>query len=612
MAKGVRIIALATELGVKSEDVLAKLRAEGLGDKATSAQSTLTVGLAETVREWFRHGHSQMAAAVETAAPVPAEVPQIEPRMVMSPRIQGPRVVRSEEEDPDAVEAASWRRLRGGRANKPPIYSMTIGGFKSIGSPITIPLRPITLLYGPNSAGKSSIIQAIHYAAEFLSTGLHDVHDTRSGGSSVDLGGFRNVVHGQDPAGVITLGFDVPANDDLGNDLVGAGETPMCTAGYRVNLTIDSSGLVEYSLALNDRPFAVWRREVTEDPHFVWGRLNVNTWHPCFSTSSNRRPQRGEWLRGLGEWCKAFGEPDPQRKGWRLMLLSFRVASVPARASRNAGDEGTALSQLLQGPLTNLARLLGRSHYVGPLRSVPPRDWDSIGDHPEPATGLAAWRHLARTSDRDMLDRVNCWLQGGDHFDTGYRIERRGYRRVYTANTSTVQQPPDDAPLETEVVLVDGRHGDIAVGVADVGKGIAQVVPVIVEALCHPEEHYLLMLEQPELHLHPRGQAVIGDLLIKFRGDPRRFSSGGAGTSIALVETHSEYLILRILRRIRETTEERLPAGTSPIQPDDVAVVYVEPTDAGSEVKLLRIDTTGEFIDRWPRGFFAERAEELF
>lgn len=80
MAKGIRVIALAKELGVQSKDVLEKLRAEGLGDKATSPQSTLGVGLAETVREWFHHGHSPVATAVETAPPVPAEAPVAKPK----------------------------------------------------------------------------------------------------------------------------------------------------------------------------------------------------------------------------------------------------------------------------------------------------------------------------------------------------------------------------------------------------------------------------------------------------------------------------------------------------------------------------------------------------
>lgn len=74
MAKGIRVSQLAKELGVKSKEVLDKLKAEGLGDQARNHQSTVSVGLAMTIREWFAGAEGEGATAVETAAPVKAEV----------------------------------------------------------------------------------------------------------------------------------------------------------------------------------------------------------------------------------------------------------------------------------------------------------------------------------------------------------------------------------------------------------------------------------------------------------------------------------------------------------------------------------------------------------
>jgi predicted ATPase len=79
-----------------------------------------------------------------------------------------------------------------------------------------------------------------------------------------------------------------------------------------------------------------------------------------------------------------------------------------------------------------------------------------------------------------------------------------------------------------------------------------------------------------------------------------------------IVETHSEHLILRILRRIRETTEGELSKGAREVKPDDVAVHYFEVSQDGTKVTRLRIRDDGEFLDRWPYGFFDERTEELF
>jgi len=77
------------------------------------------------------------------------------------------------------------------------------------------------------------------------------------------------------------------------------------------------------------------------------------------------------------------------------------------------------------------------------------------------------------------------------------------------------------------------------------------------------------------------------------------------------LETHSEHLILRILRRIRETTENRLPAGMTPVRPEDVTVVYVDPTSDGSVIKHMEITPDGDFSEPWPGGFFTDRLNDL-
>jgi hypothetical protein len=70
--------------------------------------------------------------------------------------------------------------------------------------------------------------------------------------------------------------------------------------------------------------------------------------------------------------------------------------------------------------------------------------------------------------------------------------------------------------------------------------------------------------------------------------------------------------MLRLLRRIREATENELPPGALGLSTDDLSVIYVESADDGVRFSPLRVDPEGEFIDRRPKGFFEERAEELF
>ena len=91
--------------------------------------------------------------------------------------------------------------------------AITIQNFKGFGDTVTIPLKPITLLVGKNSAGKSTILQALLYLGEVLKTKNADIDEISLAGKAIKLGGFENIVHGQDSSKVITItiSFDAAA-----------------------------------------------------------------------------------------------------------------------------------------------------------------------------------------------------------------------------------------------------------------------------------------------------------------------------------------------------------------------------------------------------------------
>ena len=102
------------------------------------------------------------------------------------------------------------------RPKTPLITAVEIENFKGIGRPVRIDLRPITLLFGSNSAGKSTILHALCYAHEILSHRNFDVHTTELGGDQINLGGFRHFVHGHDLSREVRLRFEL---DVRGRDL---------------------------------------------------------------------------------------------------------------------------------------------------------------------------------------------------------------------------------------------------------------------------------------------------------------------------------------------------------------------------------------------------------
>ena len=302
---------------------------------------------------------------------------------------------------------------------------------------------------------------------------------------------------------------------------------------------------------------------------------------------------------------------DPEVKKFELEGRTPRVRGLNA-----------LLDELIVGPLRLVRDYLSAMIYVGPLREIPSRKYRPrlSPDESRWAQGLAAWDLLYTDPSGKLLEEVNSWLGGEERLKTGYRLEKFQFKEV--AVPSRFHQlferglSEDDlgelqdlyATLSgrSEIALRDFEKG-IIVTPSDVGVGISQMIPVIVG--CLRSQQGIVAIEQPELHVHPAIQVGLGDLFIQ-AVQPTE-SILGAGKTL-LVETHSEHIMLRLLRRIRETTENEVPPGAIGLSPNDLAVTYVESSDDGVHFRPLRVDPEGEFINRWPKGFFQERAEELF
>jgi predicted ATPase len=134
------------------------------------------------------------------------------------------------------------------------------------------------------------------------------------------------------------------------------------------------------------------------------------------------------------------------------------------------------------------------------------------------------------------------------------------------------------------------RKPRIDVAFADVGFGISQMLPIIVQAA--GSKNRIISIEQPEVHIHPRLQAEVGNLLAECaKENQNQF----------LVETHSEHLVLRLRRLVREKK----------LAPEDVTVIHIRRGPNGSIVEQIGINEDGTFNQEWPGGFFPERMKEL-
>lgn len=149
--------------------------------------------------------------------------------------------------------------------------------------------------------------------------------------------------------------------------------------------------------------------------------------------------------------------------------------------------------------------------------------------------------------------------------------------------------------------LVDTRS-DTVVSHRDVGVGISQIIPILATAMSLKGK--TVAIEEPESHLHPKAQAELADVFINSALD-------GKNNNSFIIETHSETLLLRVLRRIRESSFNK-NKDRPKVTTDDVAFVYIDPMKNGAKAINVRVDERGRVLDHLPDGFFEEGFDEMF
>jgi len=217
--------------------------------------------------------------------------------------------------------------------------------------------------------------------------------------------------------------------------------------------------------------------------------------------------------------------------------------------------------------------------YLGPMRQAPERLHVLSG---EPVRGSGSrGQHVV-----DLLARRPSVLRDVNQWFTKLEIP-------YDLDIRTVTDKAVAGAIgEVHCLLLRDRRTGVEVAPTDVGFGIGQVLPIVVESVISREG--TLCIEQPEIHLHPALQAKLGELFAdRVQKGHQQF----------VLETHSEHLILRLQRLVRRGT----------LRPDQLAVLHVgADPDGQGRIRHLRLGENGDFLDEWPNGFFDERFDELF
>jgi predicted ATPase len=460
------------------------------------------------------------------------------------------------------------------------IEQIRLSWLRSFRDPSTVEIAPITLLYGQNAAGKSTILKSIL----FLKQSLDEANESGQfaySGKFVDLGSATAMayLHRSYEPTRIAMAMSIVLPDQLDNG--GRGDDP---ANFEVEFLLPHDQIdfqVCYRfLGLPEKPELVWSVSTVENSKrvLILNNESVETFRSLFGSTSpsllDDDPTGGVdlWSRPVmrcigvlpGSQIGTFTGGDYRE--FPRVRREPRTFQDEVPEPREWGWESFAGSRLRRAIQNRLQRV---SH-VGPARRMPSR----IETHLEVPGGSPGLLATLR-EDESLRVRLNRQLHA---LGIEYEVSSRKV---------------DDSVLG-EIYSLELRNSKsgVVTALTDVGYGVSQVLPVILEA--NRPDAGLVLIEQPELHLHPRLQAELGDLLIS--------AAMGGNAKRLIVETHSEALMLRIQRRIREHR----------LRSDQVRVLYVDQDAAGvSSIKELFVDDNGEFVSRWPHGFFAERLQEL-
>ncbi|HEV3036721.1 MAG TPA: DUF3696 domain-containing protein [Candidatus Angelobacter sp.] len=441
---------------------------------------------------------------------------------------------------------------------------LSIKNFKAWRDSKRIRLAPITVFFGSNSSGKTSLLQfllMLRQTAE--SPDRYRVLHPGDRNTPVELGTFRDFVFDHDLSNKIefAISWHLP-EPMIVEDPLTRGTISGHRIGFSANIVSDNRGAQQnvekfrYRL-LDDEGESL---KVSMQAHDAEGPAKYKL-----------RASKYALVRKPG---RAWPLPAP-----------IRFYAFPDEVGAYYQNAGFTSDLTLE-----MEKQLKRLQYLGPLRIYPKRSYIWSGEVPE---------HVGWRGER-VIDAM--LAAATRDISPGYKRKAQSFQSVVArwlkdlGLLQSFEVRPIAAHRKEHEILVRAGTSEAVTLLPDVGFGISQVLPVVVQCF-YAKPHTTIILEQPEIHLHPRVQTSLADLFI----EAIQSRENGEDRSIQLIiESHSEHFLRRLQRRIAEGT----------VRPEDVALYFCENRTSGAVLNELQVNRFGE-IENWPTDFFGDEMEEL-
>lgn len=448
------------------------------------------------------------------------------------------------------------------------LTTLQIQNFKGWKDTENIKMTPITLFFGTNSSGKSSIGQFLMMLKQTVeSSDRKAVFYPGGKNSAVQLGSYQEMVFRRDPKNHIEFSYQWSPQTKL-------------EFTDPISKTHFEGDTLEFSASVG----------LPSEDHSI---LMVDSFSYSLKDAKSK-----EKRFSIGMKCKARSKSEYEinvdkyplkRKQGRVWNQGTPVRFYGFPNEVIAYYQNADFVQNLNLAHEKLFRSLS---YLGPLRTKTERLYSWAGNEPE-SVGYAGENTIAAilaAHDRKISLGYKRHTKSFAEI-IALKLKDLGLIEEFRVTQISTQRQEYEVKLRI-------KGSEDWVDLPDVGFGISQVLPVLVQCFYAPPESIILM-EQPEIHLHPSAQSALADVMI----DVINSRENGQDRHIQLIiETHSEHFLRRLQRRIAEESEA--------IKEDSVSAYFANITTIPAKLEPLKIDEFGN-IHNWPENFFGDEMGDI-